>query len=227
MQEGLRALLLRIARLLLAIGHAARRFFERLQRVAHLPGDQFQRLRVEAALLERREQLRKLRLRLGPARSLQKAPGVEALLQRALQAAEVDAQGRLPEDARQLIGPALQERLRKRRHLREQAGDLLQLLLVELLRRQRVEQRALQPLDQILRAGKVQLEEAVEHGRVLAALDQRRPQRAAKDLAILEADQQHRLGRVGQLRGRDAQAVLSQETGKIFQALVHRSILRD
>src|SRR5207253_2846476 len=83
------------------------------------------------------------------------------------------------------------------------------------------EERLLQTFDQVLGAGEVQLEQPVEDGRVLTPLDQRRAQRTAKGGAILHSDEQRRLRRVGDLGGRDPQAVLPQQAGEVLEALVH------
>ena len=216
MEEGLLPFLLGIARFLLLVGHPPRGLFKRLQRLRDALAGQLDRVG--------RHQLEQpLQLGLGLARAcrVQQPARVEPALQRALQAAEVDAQRRLTQEPRELVGPPLDQRLRHRRHLREQLRNLFQLDFIELFGCERVEERALQAFDEVFGAGKVELEQPIEDGRVLPALDQRGPQRAAKGSPILEPDQNRRLRRVGHLGRRNAQAVLPQESGKIFEPLVH------
>src|SRR5205814_6082004 len=136
--------------------------FQRLQRLAGLVRDQLQRLGIEPARLERGEKLLQLELCLAAAGRLQQSPAVESALQRAGQAAKIEAQRRLAQDAGELVGPPLHQRLGERRHLPEQARDFFELEVIELFGIERIEQRALQPFDQVLRAGEVELEEAIE-----------------------------------------------------------------
>jgi len=211
----------RVARFLLPVHGTAGRFLERLERLRDATAGELQLRRVEPALLEDVQEVLQLLLRLRRAGSLEQATRVEPALQRALQPAEVDVQRGLAEDARELIGAPGHQRLRERRHLQQQLCDLLELRLAELLRLERVEQRSLQPLDQVLRAGEVQLEEPVEHRRILPALHQRGAQRAAKRRAVLHAHEQRCLRRVGHFRRRDAQAVLPQQPGEVLEALFH------
>src|SRR5260370_42102275 len=95
----------------------------------------------------------------------------------------------MTERARELLRLPFEQRRGevREREVAQRAGDLLQVALAQPLGFERVEQRSLQPLDQVLGAGEVEVEESVEDGRVAAALDQRRPQRGAERRPVLEA----------------------------------------
>src|SRR6266849_6526344 len=59
-----------------------------------------------------------------------------------------------------------------------------------------VQEGAFQSFDQILRASEVELEEPIEHRRVLAALHQRGAQRSAECAAFFQAHQHRRASKV-------------------------------
>ena len=192
--------------------------------MAHAPGDDLQRGGIESLLFQAQEERLQLLLGARAARGLQQPARVEAALQRALQAAKVEAQGGLAQEASELVGAAVHQRFGEpgELHLREHLGGFFPIQLVQLLRGERVEQRSLQPFEQVLGAREVQIEEAIEDRSVRAALHQRGAQGGAERRALLQADQQRGAGGVGHLGRRDAQAVLTQQTGEILQALVHR-----
>ncbi len=212
----------------LALHARARRLLDPPQDLGELPADELQRALAQPLRLQRRFDLGQVALGAREPRGAQETAGVEALLQPALQAPEVDAQRRAGEEPRERRPVAGERGAGERAHLpgepleRGEHHDQLVALEQPGLRESPGE-RAVDLLEQPRGAAEVELEEAVERREVGPALHQAGAESRAERRAVAHAQKRGGPHGVGDLRGADAGSVVPQERGELGDARVHQA----
>src|SRR5262249_39451805 len=138
------------------------------------------------------------------------------LLEPLLNVAERRLPRRFAQQALERAGIGLEERARQRRQLDplllQQPLELLEQLLEVLVGEiERLLRRARQLADRVADPGEEEVEEPLEGREIDAALDHRRTQRGAYDIAVGEARQTHGPHRIEALGERDPETVLPQQ----------------